>query len=47
MGQGSLPPQLTGPQDHRVEVALQIEGALEATAEVVGGEGKGGVYELY
>jgi len=42
MGQGPLPTQLPGTQDHRVEVTFQIEGSLKTTAQVVGGEGKGG-----
>lgn len=34
--------QLAGAQDHRIEVAVEIESPLETQAQIVGGEGVGG-----
>jgi hypothetical protein len=42
LGGGSLLTQMAGAQDHRIEVALEVEGALETLAEFVGTEGVGG-----
>jgi len=42
LGHGTLLTQLAGTQDHRIEVALEIQGALEALAQLIRAEGKGG-----
>jgi hypothetical protein len=42
LGCGALPSELASPQDHRIEVALEIEGTLKALTQFVGAEGKGG-----
>lgn len=34
--------QLASAQDHRIEVAVKIEGPLETQAQIVGSEGVGG-----
>ena len=36
MGQRTLLPQQTGAQDHRVEIAVEIERPLKAAAQIVG-----------
>jgi len=41
LGHGALLTQLARTQDHRVEVALEIEDALEALTQLVRAEGKG------
>ena len=42
VGGGALLPQLTGPQDHGIDVAFELQGPLEAAPQFIGAEGEEG-----